>query len=442
MPNQYSPNKPGSGAKPKRDPESGLPLEPTTETPTVTKKDPNTVVREDDGMEPLENKGLLNLTAGIQYFYNAEADAYYQKTTEFGNNFPYTLVPIGSNLDKRLRKEHPRGINEYYDDFNPVLETSSSIKSTFGSAGDQAPKAAGSVRFPHDMLIGAGDDFVMFDFYDYKPPFQDKVSPDGKVINQTLQQYNATAFSAEYFKDKAYPQIIMYMPQDIQDTFTAKWEGKKFGALTTGMIASAGQTGLVSKLQEQAKDLSSKLDGKAQVEAAASVVSGLAQKITGDSISAGDLFGGISGVARNPNVEVLFQSMELRTFDLTFKLAPFDDQDAFRVESIIKIFKQAMLPQYSLDSDTKVFGYEGKGSLQSGFIQVPKVCSVNFMRGAERNRFLPRYKMCAITDVNVNYTPDNVYSTFDRNMPVSTELKISFMETKLVFSEDVEERGF
>ena len=262
------------------------------------------------------------------------------------------------------------------------------------------------------------------------------------MINQTLQQYNATAFSAEYFKDKAYPQIIMYMPQDIQDTFTAKWEGKKFGALTTGMIASAGQTGLVSKLQEQAKDLSSKLDGKAQVEAAASVVSGLAQKITGDSISAGDLFGGISGVARNPNVEVLFQSMELRTFDLTFKLAPFDDQDAFRVESIIKIFKQAMLPQYSLDSDTKVFGYEGKGSLQAGFIQVPKVCSVNFMRGAERNRFLPRYKMCAITDVNVNYTPDNVYSTFDRNMPVSTELKISFMETKLVFSEDVEERGF
>ena len=64
------------------------------------------------------------------------------------------------------------------------------------------------------------------------------------------------------------------------------------------------------------------------------------------------------------------------------------------------------------------------------------------MRGSNRNRFLPRYKMCAITDVNVNYTPDNVYATIDRNMPVATELKISFMETKLVFSEDVKERGF
>ena len=64
------------------------------------------------------------------------------------------------------------------------------------------------------------------------------------------------------------------------------------------------------------------------------------------------------------------------------------------------------------------------------------------MRGGERNRFLPRYKMCAITDVNVNYTPDNVYATFDRSSPVAVEIKISFMETKLVFSEDIAERGF
>ena len=64
------------------------------------------------------------------------------------------------------------------------------------------------------------------------------------------------------------------------------------------------------------------------------------------------------------------------------------------------------------------------------------------MRGSNRNRFLPRYKMCAITDVNVNYTPDNVYATINNNMPVATELKLSFMETKLVFSEDVKNRGF
>ena len=127
--------------------------------------------------------------------------------------------------------------------------------------------------------------------------------------------------------------------------------------MTTGLIAAAGQEGSIDKLKKAGNTLDQALD-KTMVESAASIVTGLAKKITGDQISAGDLFGGISGVTRNPNVEVLFQSMELRTFDLTFKMSPFDDQDSLRIEAIIKIFKQAMLPQYKLGKDVKVFGQE------------------------------------------------------------------------------------
>ena len=349
-----------------------------------------------------------------------------------------------STVQPKTRKYQPDGYNDPYEDYNPFLEDVSSIKTSFNGDGTAIAGAGGSVRYPHDMLIDEAEDFVMFDFYDYKPPFQDKNSVDDvggeSYANLTLGDYNATGYAGEYFKDKKYPQILMYMPQDIQDAFAAKWEGKKFGQITTGLLASAGQDGNIKKLKEAGKTLDKALE-KSMVESAASIVTGLAQRITGDTISAGDLFGGISGVARNPNVEVLFQSMELRTFDLTFKMSPFDDQDALRIEAIIKIFKMAMLPQYNLGDDVEVF--DGKNeALDAGFIQVPKVCAVNFMRGSSRNHYLPRYKMCAITDVNVNYTPDNVYATIDRNMPVATELKISFMETKLVFSEDIEERGF
>ena len=349
-----------------------------------------------------------------------------------------------STVQPKTRQYQPDGYNPPYEDYNPLLEEATTIKTDFGASGAQVAGLAGSVRFPHDMLVDQGEDFVMFDFYDYKPPFQNKKSVNDvggeSYANLTLGDYNATGFAGEYFKDKAYPQILLYMPQDIQDAFAAKWEGKKFGQITTGLLASAGQEGNIDKLKTAGKTLDTALK-KSMVESAASIVTGLAQKITGDTISAGDLFGGISGVARNPNVEVLFQNMELRTFDLTFKMSPFDDQDALRIEAIIKIFKQAMLPQYNLGKDVDVFGRDNN-ALDAGFIQVPKVCAVNFMRGSNRNRFLPRYKMCAITDVNVNYTPDNVYATIDRNMPVATELKLSFMETKLVFSEDVQERGF
>ena len=354
----------------------------------------------------------------------------------------------GSTVQPKGRQYQPDGYNPPYEDYNPLLEEATTIKTDFGASGAQVAGLAGSVRFPHDMLVDEGEDFVMFDFYDYKPPFQNKKSVDDvggeSYANLTLGDYNATGYAGEYFKDKAYPQILMYMPQDIQDAFAAKWEGKKFGQITTGLIASAGQEGNINKLKKAGQTLDTALD-KSMVESAASIVTGLAQKITGDTITAGDLFGGISGVARNPNVEVLFQSMELRTFDLTFKMTPFDENDVQRMDAIIRIFKMAMLPQYNLGEGVEVFDREND-ALDAGFIQVPKVCAVNFMRGSSRNHYLPKYKMCAITDVNVNYTPDNVYATFDPSnglgSPVATELKISFMETKLVFSEDIKERGF
>ena len=377
------------------------------------------------------------------YWWDPASKKYYYTNGTTGRN---PNVVEGGFLEVKLKKKYPRDGSDSYTDYNPFLEEVSTIKTKFGGAGVAVNGAGGSVRFPHDMLIDEGEDFVMFDFYDYKPPFQGRNktyktdAQTKKVINETLEQYNASGFASEYFKDKAYPQILLYMPQDVTDTFAAKWEGKKFGAMTTGILAAAGQGAAVDKINAMGQNVSNQLK-KGTAELAAKVVTGLASKLTGDQITANDVFGGISGVVRNPNVEVLFQSMELRTFDLTFKMAPYDENDVQRMDAIIKIFKQAMLPQYKLGDDVEVFGMKNN-ALEAGFIQVPKVCAVNFMRGNMRNRFLPRYKMCAITDVNVNYTPDNVYATFDRSSPVATELKLSFMETKLVFSEDVQQRGF
>ena len=153
----------------------------------------------------------------------------------------------------------------------------------------------------------------------------------------------------------------------------------------------------------------------------------------------------MSGVIKNPNVELLFQNMKLRTFDLTFKLAPYNVKEANTIREIIQTFKKAMLPQYNIQEGVNVLGYKpyqddtdaGNMSLQAAFIQVPKLCHVAFMKGSEQHPYLPRYKMCAITDMNVNYTPDGNYSAFVDGHPVATELKLSFMETKLIFSEDI-----
>ena len=70
------------------------------------------------------------------------------------------------------------------------------------------------------------------------------------------------------------------------------------------------------------------------MNAAAGIITNLAKGITGDQINASDVFGGISGVVKNPNVELLFQKMNLRTFDLTFRMSPYDADETDNIQKI------------------------------------------------------------------------------------------------------------
>lgn len=322
-----------------------------------------------------------------------------------------------------------------------------------------------SIRYPTDVSTGSNSDYVLFDFFDYQPPFRGNATMDdelpdalkasdtvgfwslnkGKNIrlytNEFLAQYNRTGTSADLYKrdtSGSYPQIMLYMPDDISDTLKAEWEGKAFGSTSAGILSSAAADGFVNKFKEAA-NTTGKGISKAPIELAASLVTNLAKGITGDSITTGDIFGGISGVIRNPNVEVLFQKMNLRTFDLSFKLIPYNEGEAKSIEKILTTFKKSMLPSYSI-GDTAVLGTTGSDNraVEASFIKVPKVCKVTYMQGDQEHPQLPKYKMCAVTDVEINYTPDGNYAVYKDGSPVAIQLKINFMETKLMFSEDVE----
>ena len=322
---------------------------------------------------------------------------------------------------------------------------------------------SGAIRYPADVTSSDRSSYVLFEFYKYVPPFGNKQGQtvgvkvlkndgtskqlkDTNLINQNITTYNQTGIAGNYEPIEEQPQLMLYMPDDIQDAYKADWEGKAFGSTTAGILGAAGQEGIGNKLKK-ALDTAAGAGNRLGVNAAAATITTLAKGITGDTITASDVFAGISGVVRNPNVELLFQKMNLRTFDLTFKLSPYNAKEAENIKTIVSTFKRAMLPSYSL-GDSKVFGYAGEEpgdngdqnfALEAGFIRVPQLCQVMFMHGAYRNAYLPKYKMCAITDVNVNYTPDGNYAVFDGGDPVATQLKISFMETKLIFAEDVAE---
>jgi hypothetical protein len=294
-----------------------------------------------------------------------------------------------------------------------------------------------SLRYPKSPPITKDSDYIAFNFYNYAPPFKNAEQNQGSDTGYesgNLKAYTGYDYNqaAQYTPTGDKP-ILLYMPEDISTGFKANWGGKAFSNLSTGALRAAGGETVGDKLQGLGTALGEGAERFVPLMGAIALRKGI-QKITGDSLSNDDIFGSISGAILNPNTELLFEGVDMRNFQLKFKLMPRNDGETIDINKIIRQFKKTMLPSKHAG---KVFGITNTG-ITNGFISVPNLVRVSFMHGPVEHPNLPRFKMCALTQVDVNYTPDGTYATYQDGQPVAIELSLSFQETKLVFAEDID----
>ena len=292
-----------------------------------------------------------------------------------------------------------------------------------------------ALRYPVDPPITSDGDFMFFQFYDYKPPFANRAAAGGTTQGAgtigTVVDYNDAAMYADSQKSSRFKDIIMYMPEDISTGFRSNWGGKAFSNTAANALRAAGADGM-GKLDAASQGLSDAI-GRATYIAGAKVIRGAVNKLGGDSLSNDDVFGAISGAILNPNTELLFSGVDMRNFQLKFRLVPRNQTEAVHCAQIIATFKAASLPARM---PGKLFGNDAT-NIKKNFIGFPSLCRVAFMHGTEEHKQLPRFKMCALTQVDVGYTPDGMYATYGDGTPVATDLTLNFQETKIVFSEEV-----
>jgi len=319
------------------------------------------------------------------------------------------------------------------------------------SVGDQGgPKPySKSLRYPDkDIKIDGGSHYAMFQFFNYAPPFSkrnpneaarqlapESIGAQGPTVPGVdptqAKGYDYNQSGQYNLAGEDYKTILMYMPEDISTGFKANWGGKAFSNIGAAALRAAGAKGFqkITNTTDAISEASQRLYALGGAAALRKTI----QSITGDSISNNDVFGGISGAILNPNTELLFDSIDMRNFTLNFKMVPRSAPEADIINEICKIFKASMLPT---KNPGKVFNALNQG-IAAGFIGVPKLCRVHFMVGGEENKYLPKYKFCAITEVNVSMTPDGVYATYNNDAPVATSLSVSFQETKLVYADEI-----
>ena len=291
--------------------------------------------------------------------------------------------------------------------------------------------ATTNLRYPYN--IDGSSDFIRFEFFDYKPALV-----GGPPT--TLLAYNTSATSKGLKRAEKTEPIIITMPNDVSTNFGGNWGGKNLTGLAALVGGTAAATVNAAKggkfnLSNLTTQGGQYLSGAAGA-AAEDILKTMTSKITnapgmGSNLNTNDVLGLVGTVIVNPNTELLYEGLSLREHGYNFKLIAFSQEEAKVIDEIVKTFKRAVLPK---GAGQKFAGLEGRN-----FIGIPNVCQVSFHQsGGGENKYLPKYKMSAITGVNVDYITEGQYMTFDDGRPIGVNLRVTFKELKLVFSEEIE----
>ena len=187
--------------------------------------------------------------------------------------------------------------------------------------------------------------------------------------------------------------------------------------------AKAGLTGVketFNKLPELGKGQSGQL--------ISSVLSKASLSQVGINVDPSQMIARSTGMAINPNLELLFSSPRLRTFSFVFQFAPDDSDDAKEARKIQRFFKQGMLPSNANDKGEKLY------------LGSPNVFRLCYKNSGKRIKGLNIFKMCALTACEINFTPENVYQAYDDpeavSMPVRSFMTLTFTELTPIFAGD------
>lgn len=312
-----------------------------------------------------------------------------------------------------------------FDDVLGLIDTGLSVRE-FASSGDGLPSsfdrsrvgnigvAGGKLRYPQYDLQDFGYDYIRFERWSYAGKRSAKgdrsrLGSQKSTVELPMQPQLSESNSVDWGADRLNPiqkaaaEIAKGAITDIGNSQSLKDAAGAIGA----MFQAGG-----AKIREFASDPEVPAAIKAYFAGQALGVNVLARR---------------TGSIVNPNLELLFSSGRLRTFNFNFNLTPRNMVESCICRNIILDFKQGMAP---------------KTKNSELFLFTPDVYKIIYCyNGSTNHPFMNRIKPCALTNLKVNYTPDNAYMTYENGSMTRYNLTMSFTELEPVYQKDQKTAG-
>ncbi len=256
-----------------------------------------------------------------------------------------------------------------------------------------------------------------------------KPGESNKVIQRKTHQGTAATVLGMKRTKRTSDSIVLYMPPQIINNTAALYKETELG-------------GELGETAGRVKQLMSRADGLSIGTVAEGIrgFSGQMQRMmerglakVGSQIFGGDMLAAydkISNRAMNQFLETMFTGVGFRKFSYTWKFTPKNPKESLEVQKIIKTFRFHMLPELPKDER---FGR---------YYVVPAEFDIFYMFRGDENDYFNKLVTSVLVNMDVNYTPQQ-YQTFrpidghNGAPPVEIDMKLDFMETKLITKADV-----
>lgn len=149
----------------------------------------------------------------------------------------------------------------------------------------------------------------------------------------------------------------------------------------------------------------------------------------------------LAGAPINPQTEVLFSNVALRTFQFDFLFAPTSETETETLNKIIKQLRLAAAPGSYLGGEIAVGDFSA--NIPTLLYEPPQKLNIHFYQKKSGetilNPYLPKLRTSVIESLDFDYAPTGVYSTFSNGYPVSVRMMLRVKEDEVLLKSYVNE---
>jgi hypothetical protein len=321
----------------------------------------------------------------------------------------------------------------------------------FAGAGNDSDLFGTTMMYPIDMNVEQQDTLQIIGFR-YQPSKSEALFGGDDSVRSILSGGLQTRSN----QSQRIGLVILPMPSKVSDSNNVSWGedamnnlnaaaaanvignplGSGIAAAISGAVGAGGGTGVFLKQLETL----ARLGGPSQ-ELSTLLGPSFASrllKMGGFGVESESILARGAGIVPNSNLELLFNGPTLRSFTFSYRLTPRSESEATRVRRIIRFFKQSM----AVKKTTSRGGAAGQASF---FLGTPNIFQLEYRTrstasgGGQFIDGVNRFKTCALTSFQCDYTPDGFWAAYQAGQPISTVMSMTFNELEPLYDTDYQE---